>query len=108
MTPIHDDLLAILDVVVIESPRRYTLLGGPREIPDDGPAGDTAAQGPPPLVSALAIDLYERLYIRPSSPPVAVPDIFARRNLTAALSAANTGRGTWEPGWTVRRIDEDG
>src|SRR5207249_11140751 len=32
----------------------------------------------------------------------------ARRDLVTALSAANSGRGTWEPGWTIGRLEEDG
>ena len=27
--------------------------------------------------------------------------------LLAAMSEANTGRGSWEPGWTVERVDGD-
>ena len=31
----------------------------------------------------------------------------ADQALLRALSAANTGRGTWQPGWTVERLDGD-
>ncbi|MFI5459406.1 MAG: lanthionine synthetase LanC family protein [Isosphaerales bacterium] len=109
MIPIHDDLLTVLDAVEIESPARYLLLGEPHEVPGAGPAGPSPRAEPTGLMSALAGDLYERLYLRPTdliSQPRA--DVVSQRDLMAALSAANTGRGTWEPGWSVRRVDEDG
>src|SRR5262249_11841943 len=36
------------------------------------------------------------------------PDDAARRDLEHALSLANCGRGTWEPGWEVVRPDDRG
>jgi len=109
MIPIHDDLLEVMDAVEIESPVHYSLLGEPREVTESAPAEASSMAVPSRLESALARDLYERLYFRPSvphGPPRA--DALARRELVAALSVANTGQGTWQPGWTVRRIDEDG
>ena len=108
MSVIHEDLIAVLDAVSIESPFRYYLLEEKREIADVGPTG-----GPPEpeltrLVEALAVDLYERLYIRPSWKSLTINNIIARRDLVAALSAANCGRGTWEAGWTIRHLEEDG
>ncbi len=101
MSRIHDDLLIILDAVQIESTRRYNVLAEPREVPAvDQPSPATQAQ-PGQIISALAGDLYDRLYIRPSPSPLSIDDVFARRDLVAALSDANTGRGHWEPGWTV-------
>ncbi|HZW30727.1 MAG TPA: lanthionine synthetase LanC family protein, partial [Isosphaeraceae bacterium] len=108
MSGLHQDLLAILDAVEIVSPRRYALLGQWREVPGSNPAGLPPAAVSHPLVSALAVDLYERLYIRPSSSGARSTRGLARRDLVAGLSAANSGRGTWEPGWTVRRIEENG
>src|SRR5262249_40748610 len=35
-------------------------------------------------------------------------DMLARRDLVAALSAANSGHGTWEPGWAINHLEEDG
>ena len=58
---------------------------------------------------ALAEELYGRLYIRPSFPqPPSRADVLAQRDFIADLSTANNGRGTWEPGWTLRRIAADG
>jgi hypothetical protein len=110
MTVIHDDLLTVLDAVQILSPTCYSLLGERREIPGTGSSltGIGRAAGPEPLVAALATDLYERLYIRPSPPRLPKADLLAARDLVAALSGANTGVGTWEPGWTVRGIEDNG
>lgn len=109
MTPIHDDLLTILDAVEILSTARYTILGEPREISDEVTPSDRSNADPDGLVSALAGDVYERLYVRPSaSPPPPRSDMLSRRDLVAALSEANTGQGTLESAWTIRRIDTDG
>ena len=99
--PLHPDLLTVLDAVAIASPTRYTFLGQPREVPasPDGQA----------LRAALESDLYEHLYTRPADrfPPPASDDL-ARRDHLAACSAANSGTGTWEAGWTIRNVDDDG
>jgi hypothetical protein len=109
MIAIHDDLIAVLEAVELQSPLGYSLLGELRQVPSGGPADASEADTSDLLVSALARDLYERLYIRPTSPHRASPsDELARRDLVAALSAANNGSGTWQAGWTVVRIDTDG
>ncbi len=105
MTEIHDDLIAVLDAVHVETPSRYSVLG---EVREHGPSEGATPVEPSRLVSALTLDLYERLYLRPSSPQSVGADELARRDLLSALSAANTGRGTWESGWTVRRVEPDG
>jgi lantibiotic biosynthesis protein len=109
MTSIHDDLLAVLDAVEIASATRYSVLGWTRDLVD-GPAPDNANDPDAvPIVLALARTLYDRLYIRPQ-PRHRAPrsDSTARLALIAALSKANTGRGAWEPGWTIRRVVDDG
>jgi hypothetical protein len=108
MTDINVDLRAVIDAVEIESAARYFIHGVPREVPDTVPAGTAVENELPRLISALAEDIYNRLYIRPSTPGVSAPDALAERELAAALSAANTGQGSWETGWTVRRIEMDG
>jgi hypothetical protein len=109
MTPLHDDLLAALDAVEVASPNRYVLLGEARDILDEAAKQPLSHDDPDRLAAALAADLYQRLYIRPSPltpPPQA--DLLSSRDLIAALSRANTGTGTWEPGWILRRIEGDG
>ena len=108
MMPIHDDLLTILDAVEIVSLSRYALLGEPRELPIAVGGGSSQEDGPNSLVASLADELYGRLYLRPSPPPLAAPGEFAGRDLLAALSEANSGRGHWESGWSVCRVEEDG
>lgn len=103
-SPIHADLLAILDAVNVLSLSVYTIQGERREVSE--PLREGVA---PPRAKALENDLYARLYMRPSAPEhVAAYDFLARRDFLAALSAANSGRGTWEPGWTIRRVEDDG
>ena len=106
MNLVHDDLLTVLDAVAIESPVRYSLLGESRNI-EEAVAADPLEPGG--LVAALAGEMYASLYIRPSFPrSYQRADVLAQRNFMASLSAANNGSGTWEYGWTVRRIEEDG
>ena len=60
-------------------------------------------------LSALADDIYQYLYARPTGPRTKGRcDDLARRVRVAALSAANTGQGTWSGGWVVREMDGDG
>jgi lantibiotic biosynthesis protein len=108
MIPIHQDLLTVLDAVEIESPSRYWLLGSSREVPDIGPTQTSPLTTPSRLASMLALDLYERLYIRRSLPPLPGADALDQRDLVAGLSAANAGFGHWEAGWTVRGLEPDG
>jgi hypothetical protein len=62
----------------------------------------------------LLDNLGDRLYYSWYCPGGAVPDppgrrgmFFADQAFVAALSDANTGRGTWQNGWTVERLDGD-
>ena len=106
MNLIHDDLFTVLDAVEIESPVRYALRGDPRALEGAGAADPLEPGG---LVAVLAEEMYARLYIRPSfSQTPSSVDVLAQRDFLADLSAANNGRGTWEHGWTVRRVDEAG
>jgi hypothetical protein len=108
MAPIHPDLLSVVDAVEIDSPAAYTVLGVRRDLPPEAAATPVGEEAPP-LVSWLDQDLYGSLYTRPQSPEVpAAGDWLARRDFVAALSAANCGSGTWEPGWTVGPTEEDG
>jgi Lanthionine synthetase C-like protein/HopA1 effector protein family len=112
MTEIHPDLLTVLDAVEVLSPTRFALRGEVREIPATGQNGKTTVSTEAenlPLRSAIADTLYGYLYTRPTLPYARPPfDPLARRDLTAALSAANTGRGTWDAGWVVLHLDEEG
>jgi len=111
MTTLHDDLLTVLDSVEVYSPTRFSLQGAVHEvfapITSDGPSPTNADE--PPLVPELARRLYGQLYTRRTTRnPGLLADQLARRDLVASLSTANHGRGTSEPGWTIRGPDEDG
>jgi len=101
-------LRSIARAVRIESPTRYLLHGAAREVP-----APTDESTPPPLVQILETDLYVRLYNRfdlyPSpSGAGGDPLRLAVRGHLSALSAANGGTGTWEAGWRIVALEEDG
>ena len=106
MTDLHPDLITIADAVQVISATSYRLLNEPREVEEKTSDAPTDL---PPLVPALTADLYDRLYTRPSEPggPRATPWV-VHRDFMATLSAANTGRGTWDPDWTVRQVADSG
>jgi Lanthionine synthetase C-like protein/HopA1 effector protein family len=105
MTPVHPDLMTVIDAVTIVSPTRHVVLGRVR---DSAPAGADPAPGAPALLPLLEADLYTRLYARPVGDAAAPADLPAQRDFLAALSAANSGRGTWDPGWVFRAVEADG
>ena len=94
------DILEAFDAVSIESPVRYSLHAQPRDLSSMG--GDPRTR----MVQTLETDLYVRLYTR-SSAGTAVADYLGQRDHVAALSAANNGSGSWEPGWRVGQVDEE-
>jgi hypothetical protein len=125
----HADLRLVLEAVEINSPTCYTLFGEPRDFtppssPDfatpttdgattdeampDGATTDGTLPESPVFMSLLETDLYSRLYVRPQSAPAASSDLLAQRDFLSALSAANNGVGTWEPGWRVTSTESDG
>jgi hypothetical protein len=112
MTEIHPDLLTSLDAVEINSATRFTLDGAVVDLSTGGQQNrrqETVDAQVSPLVLAIEENLYSQLYIRPmKTDAMRVPDPMARRDLIGALSAANSGRGTWESGWTVQRLDDEG
>ena len=100
MNSLHGDLQETLEVARVVAPDRYLLRGKAHDVAD---AGQRAGA----LEAALAADLYQHLYLRPGAlPATRATDELGRRDLVAALSAANSGRGTWESGWSLRRIED--
>jgi len=81
------------------------------------PAGQTAVPAPTsvtapppdeaPIVGLLEHVLYARLYTRAGRQAMAFNPV-DDRDFVGRLSAANTGRGTFEPGWRVAFVDDDG
>ena len=109
MSRLHHDLLAVLDAVQVESSTRIRLLGEPHEVSDETTNKRSDDDESADLASVLGGHIYVKLYIVPGSPDPLVPaEILDPSDFVAALAAANTGRGTWEPGWVVQRIEPDG
>lgn len=104
-TTSEDDLRAMIDAVAIESATRYRLHGEPRDVP--APPSVDAAPADVPLVQQLQTALYTAIYCRRTGRRGPTGDL-ADRELVHALSAANRGRGTWEPGWIIAGLEEDG
>jgi HopA1 effector protein family len=106
----HDQVAAALRAVTIRGSARYAWLGR-RSRPL--PAGLVAELGEDGLRSYLVACLREELYCsfycqgRPVPARWGEPEPpFADRRLVAELSQANTGHGSWEPGWTVERLED--
>ncbi|HEX8179667.1 MAG TPA: T3SS effector HopA1 family protein [Pyrinomonadaceae bacterium] len=120
-TQCHADLNLLVEAVEIHSPTQYSLLGelrdfsaavpfvaAPTEAPPGATAADTAAPATPLFLPVLETDLYSRLYVRPTNAVAAQSDFLAQRDHMSALSAANNGVGTWEPGWRIVAKEADG
>ncbi len=111
MSRYHEQVAAALGAVTIHGPTRYAWMGhtsrplpGPIEAELNGPERRRY------LVRCLREELYASFYChgRPvqarwgeAGPATADPW------LVEAMSQANAGRGSWEPGWTVERIEGD-
>jgi hypothetical protein len=102
MSAVHPDFLAVFAAIKVLSPTAYRFRDELREFPA------TAPPAPDPVfLTALENDLYSRLYMRPTATG-APADFVAQRDHTSALSAANNGLGSWEPGWRVVGLEPDG
>ena len=106
MSALHPDLIAVLDAVEVLSPTRYRLSGETRDV---AAAEVAAGEVSSALVEALREELYGRVYTRASGAVSRPPtDERRRAEFLAELSSANAGRGKWESGWTVHRLEDDG
>jgi hypothetical protein len=109
MTVYRDQVAAALRAVTIRGATRYAWLGraAPRLAPElEAGLDDTGKRIF--LATSLAEELYGSFYCRgrpvPGPGGVGTP-VAPDPSLTAALSEANTGSGSWEHGWTVERLD---
>ncbi len=102
-----DDLRTALDSVRIHSPSSFTLLGRQHGLLDSSaPSGVV-----PGLRDGLAQAIYASLHCRiPLDAPAAAgfSNWVGSRDFADRLSAANSGAGTWEPGWIARSVAPDG
>ncbi len=111
MSRYRDQVAAALRAVKICGPTQYAWLGRrSRPIPAYLAAELAESEGRDYLVACLREELYCSFYChgRPVPARWGEPEpSFADRRLVAAMSQANTGRGSWEPGWKVQRIDSE-
>ena len=109
MNRYREQLAAALAAVTIRGPARYAWLGrASRPLPGRLAAELNDSQRRAYLVACLRDELYWSFYChggpveaRWGEPQPPFPDAW----LAAALSRANRGRGSWEPGWTVQRVE---
>jgi HopA1 effector protein family len=107
----RDQIAAAAQAVTIRGPTRYAWLG--RASPRLPPSLNVCLEMPEQrryLVSSLVEQLYQSFY----SQGAVVPARWGRRELpraddrlVVALSEANTGRGSWQSGWTALRLEGD-
>jgi hypothetical protein len=109
MSVVHPDFLRVFTAVKVLSPTAYRFRGETREFPAlPPPDSEAAGTAPgPAFLAALEADLYSRLYTRPT-PTGVPPDVLVHRDHVSALSAANSGQGSWEPGWQLAGREPDG
>jgi hypothetical protein len=111
MNRYREQVAAAVGAVAIHSPTHYTWLGRASqslgrsidEEMDDSQRRDF-------LVATLRDELYGSFYRHGSPMPARRREhwtVSADPWLAAALSQANSGSGTWEPGWRVKRVDGD-
>jgi hypothetical protein len=107
----RDQVAAALAAVTILGPTRYAWLGrASRPLPARIAAELGEQERRTYLVACLREELYCSFYCH-GGPVMArwgEPEPpFGDPSLVDALSRANSGRGSWEPGWTVERVDGD-
>jgi hypothetical protein len=109
MNGYRDQLVAALRAVTIRSPTEYAWLGQPsRPLPRLVRDALSAVECRRHLVASLREELYSSFYTTGGAVPAhlsRVRPVGSDPQLAAALSVANTGSGSWEPGWTVERRD---
>lgn len=110
MSRYRDQVAAALAAVTIRGPVRYAWLGrASRPLHARLAAELDASQRRTYLVSCLREELYWSFYCHggpvearwgEAQPPFPDP------RLVDAVSRANAGHGSWEPGWTVERVED--
>ena len=91
--------------VEVCSATRYVLNGRERQVAEEQGAPKTDGRA---MITALSSVFYASFYCRPIPIGDQRFDAGAGRDLGAALSRANCGSGTWDPGWRVRDVEPDG
>jgi hypothetical protein len=112
MNGYRDQLAAVLRAVTIRGPTQHAWLGHPsRPLPRLVRDELSTAECRRHLVASLREELYSSFYTTGGPVPARwgrVQPVASDPRLATALSDANAGSGSWEPGWTVDRHDGDG
>ena len=102
---------AALDAVTILSPTRYAWLGrASRPLPASIQAEMDESARRNYLVLCLRAEIYRSFYCHGGPMPANWGErgpASADPWLIEAMSQANSGHGSWEPGWKVERLDSD-
>jgi hypothetical protein len=105
----RDQVAAALGAVTIAAPTRYAWLGRrSRALPATIDAELDEPERRSYLVSCLREELYHSFYCHGGPVPARWGEreqVSADPWLVEAMSQANTGRGSWDPGWRVERLD---
>jgi class II lanthipeptide synthase len=108
----RDQVATALQAVKVRSATRYVWLGrASRPLPALLDAEIDAAERRNYLVAGLREELYASFYCHGGPVPArwGTPEhLAADRALATAMSEANQGQGSWEPGWTVERCEGEG
>lgn len=111
MTGYRDQVTAAVTSVTIESPTGYSWLGRrSRPLPASLLAEIDQLEARRHLAARLRQELYSSFYCTGGPVPTRLGNaepVAADPWLTMALSNANTGRGSWQPGWIVHSRDGD-
>jgi HopA1 effector protein family len=109
MSGYRDQVMAAVRAVTIRSPTGYAWLGHPsRPLPRSLIAELSSLECRRHLVASLREELYSSFYSTGGPVPARwgkAQPVAADPCLTAALSDANTGHGSWDPGWIVDSCD---
>jgi hypothetical protein len=109
MSVYRNQVAAALAAVTVLGPTRYAWLGRrSRPLPVTFDAALDDADRRRYLVACLAEELYHSFYCYGGPVPARWGESqprWAEPQLLEALSRANSGRGSWENGWTVERVD---
>ena len=111
MSQYRDQIAAAVGAVTIRGPTRYSWLGRTSR---PLPPSIEAELGESERRSYLTLSLREELYASFYTQGLPVParwgepePVSADPWLAEALTQANAGHGSWEPGWTVLRLDDE-
>ena len=109
MSRYRDQVTAALEALAIRGPTRYAWLGqASRPLPGSLDATLDDAGRRSYLLATVREELYASFFCHgePVGARAGRREPAADPWLVAAMSRANSGRGGWEPGWTVERVED--